>query len=95
MHYKQFLNQKKLQITNSGFDINKNELSPLLFEHQKDIVKWSLKKGKSAIWSGTGTGKTNMELEFARQVYFKTGKDVLIVAPLAVAHQTMWDFLAM
>jgi hypothetical protein len=66
MTYEEFLKSKAIKTQTSGFDIDKNELNPLLFEHQKDIVKWALKKGKAAIWSGTGTGKTNMELEFGK-----------------------------
>ena len=52
-----------------------------------------IKKGKAAIWSGTGTGKTNMELEFGKQVPQKTGGNILIVAPLAVTHQTVKEGL--
>lgn len=89
MTYEEFLRSKTIKIHTSGFDIDKSELNPLLFEHQKDIVKWALKKGRAAIWSGTGTGKTNMELEFGKQVHLKTDGDILIVAPLAVAHQTI------
>src|SRR5690554_5564273 len=73
----------------SGFEVDRETLNPLLFDYQKDIVKWCLKKGKSAIWSGCGTGKTNMELEFGKQVLNKYGGQVLIVAPLAVAPQTV------
>ena len=67
MDYNKFLEQKKITTKSSGFEVDRDKLNPLLFDYQKDIVKWALKKGKSAIWSGTGTGKTNMELEFAKQ----------------------------
>lgn len=89
MEYKEFLNQKKITIGDTGFEVDIKQMNPLLFNHQKDIVKWALKKGKAAIWSGCGTGKTLMELEFGKQVHIKTGGDVLIVAPLAVAPQTV------
>lgn len=91
MDYIEFVEQKKITTKSSGFEIDRNQLNPLLFDYQKDIVKRALKKGKSAIWSGTGTGKTNMELEFAKQVHIKTGGKALIVAPLAVAHQTVME----
>ena len=93
MNYEEFIKSKGIKTQTSGFDIDKNELNPLLFEHQKDIVKWALKKGKAAIWSGTGTGKTNMELEFGKQVHEKTNGNILIVAPLAVTHQTVKEGL--
>ncbi|MSU01904.1 helicase-related protein [Tissierella pigra] len=89
MDYIEFLNEKRITAKSSGFEVNRDRLNPLLFDYQKDIVKWALKKGKAAIWSGTGTGKTNMELEFAKQVHIETGGNTLIVAPLAVAHQTV------
>ena len=89
MDYQKFIQQKTIKSINTGFDINRDRLNPLLFDYQKDIVRWALKKGKAAIWSGTGTGKTNMELEFAQQVHNHTDGDVLLVAPLAVAHQTV------
>lgn len=93
MEYKEFILNKRTKTMASGFGVEKEELNPLLFDYQKDIVKWALKKGKSSIWSGTGTGKTNMELEFGNQVYLKTGGDILIVAPLAVTHQTVKEGL--
>lgn len=89
MDYKKFINKKRMTTINGGFDVEVSTLNPLLFDYQKDIVRWALKKGKAAIWSGTGTGKTNMELEFAKQVHLKTGGDTLIIAPLAVAYQTI------
>lgn len=42
-------------------------------------------KGRSAIFAGTGLGKTRMQLAWASVV----GGDVLILAPLAVDHQTV------
>ena len=33
----------------SGFDIEKSELNPMLYEFQKDVVRWALKKGKACI----------------------------------------------
>ena len=89
MDYVEFVKKKTIKMVTSGFEVDRETLNPLLFDYQKDIVKWCLKKGKSAIWSGCGTGKTNMELEFAKQVLNKYGGKVLIVAPLAVAPQTV------
>ena len=34
-------------------------------------------------------GKTAMQLEWAHQVHLETGGNVLVLAPLAVAHQTV------
>jgi DNA modification methylase len=87
MNYTEFLNSKRKRIIESGFDCEK--LNDHLFLFQEFIVKRALKAGKFAIFSDTGTGKTIMELEFAHQVNIKTGKPVLILAPLAVSSQTI------
>lgn len=64
-----------------------SDITPALFDHQKALVKWALRRGRAAIFADTGLGKTAMQLEWARHVS-KVGK-VLILAPLAVAHQTV------
>lgn len=89
MEYTDFIKEKEFKNELSGFDIEREELHETLFEFQKDIVKWSIKKGKSAIFAMTGLGKTLMQLEWAKQIYNKTGNNVLILAPLAVASQTV------
>ena len=56
---------------------------------QRDIVTWSSRRGRAAIFADCGMGKTVMQLEWARQVCAHTGGRVLILAPLAVATQTV------
>lgn len=86
--YVQLLEQKKYQQIKSGFDIKINELNPKLFDFQKDIVKWALKKGRCALFEDTGLGKTLQQLEFAYQINKKENEPVLILAPLSVSIQT-------
>ena len=88
MEYLEFLRKKSIQVNTSGFDIDKADLNPMLFEFQRDIVRWALKKGKAAIFADCGLGKTPMQIEFGRQVHKRTGGNVLIIAPLAVSQQT-------
>lgn len=88
MEYEEFLKQKDYVLESSGFDVDKSELNPMLFEFQKDIVRWALAKGRASIFSGCGTGKTAMQLSWAHQVHKHTGGKILILAPLAVADQT-------
>jgi len=91
MDYKEFIEGKYLQAKKSGFEcIN---LHPMLFDYQQDLVRWSLKLGRSAIFAGTGLGKTFMQLEWARNVFEFTKKPVLILAPLAVSSQTVEEAL--
>jgi superfamily II DNA or RNA helicase len=88
MTYKEFLASKRFVLESSGFDIDKTELNPMLYEFQKDIVRWALKKGKACIFADCGLGKTPMQLSWAYQVHKHTGGKILILAPLAVAEQT-------
>lgn len=87
--YLEFLESKQKSIVLSGFDIIESELNKSMFDFQKFIVKRALKAGKYAIFADCGLGKTLMQLEWAKQVSLKTNKPVLILAPLAVAGQTI------
>jgi superfamily II DNA or RNA helicase len=59
-----------------------------LFGHQRDLVAWALRRGRAAIFADTGLGKTAMQVEWARHIVASGGR-VLILAPLAVAEQTV------
>lgn len=88
MTYEEFLKTKEIQSINDGLKIDMAELNNALFPFQKDIVSWALQKGRAAVFSDCGTGKSLMQLEFARIVSEKTGCKALIVAPLSVVKQT-------
>ena len=88
MNYEEFIESKTIEFKNYGFDIDKENLNPMLFDFQKDIVRWALKKGRAAIFADCGLGKTPMQLEWANQIYQREGGSILILAPLAVATQT-------
>ena len=86
--YERFLESKKHNAESSGFEYPREKMRPMLFEWQKDICYWALKKGKAAIFASCGVGKTPMQLQWAQAVVEHTGKPVLVVCPLAVAEQT-------
>jgi len=88
MEYNDFIEKKLIKTHDVGFEVDIDSLNSRLFDWQKQIVKWALAKGRSAIFADCGLGKTAMQLEWARQVHIKTGKPVLILAPLAVSKQT-------
>lgn len=85
MEYKEFLDIKNNKILFHGIDIDKNKINSILFDYQKDCVKWACKKGRCAIFLDTGLGKTFIALEYARLLNEKT----LIISPLSVARQTV------
>lgn len=88
MTYQEFLETKKIRVEPCGFEVNKDELNPNMFDFQKDLTAWALKKGKAALLTGCGTGKTICELSWSEKVVEHTGGDVLIIAPLSVVEQT-------
>lgn len=73
---------------NSGFNVKDSLLGNDLFDFQVAITKWALMRGRAAIFADTGLGKTPMQLIWAKNVHKKTGRPVLIFAPLAVSKQT-------
>ena len=84
--YADFLARKRISDPATGL----RDVPPLpdfMFPHQRDITAWALRRGRSAIFAGTGLGKTLVELEWSRQVVKATGKPVLSLAPLAVSKQ--------
>jgi DNA modification methylase len=87
--YKKLLLRKTNRYIESGFDISVDKLNPVLFDFQKFCVQKMLKYGRGAIFSGCGSGKTNMQLEWAQQIAYKTGGAVLILAPLSISKQTI------
>jgi hypothetical protein len=84
--YVLFLARKLLQDPMTGLD-SVPELPACLFPHQRDIVTWALKRGRAALFAGTGLGKSLMELAWADAIHRVTGKDILHLAPLAVSAQ--------
>lgn len=70
------------------------EIAPFvapLFPFQADITQWGLHRGRAAVFADCGLGKTLIQLEWARQVMAATEGRVLILAPLAVAQQTVLE----
>ncbi len=87
--YQEFIESKKISPIISGFDVDAEKLNSNLFDFQRAIVKWALKRGRAAIFADTGLGKTLMQTSWADEVAKKTNGNVLIFAPLCVAQQTI------
>ena len=84
--YQRFLEQKRFTPQIAGLT-SIPALNTAMFPHQKDVTAWALRLGRAAAFLGTGMGKSLIELEWARIVSDHTKMPVLILAPLAVAHQ--------
>ena len=84
--YDEFLTNKRMVDPETGL-ASVPDLNPALFEFQHDITAWALKRGRAALFAGTGLGKSLMELSWADAVHKQTGGDILHLAPLAVSSQ--------
>jgi hypothetical protein len=82
--YDDFLASKVIADIPTGIEV-RGDLNPKLFDFQRDIVRWALRRGRAAIFADCGMGKTPMQLVWASHV----PGPVLIFAPLAVATQTV------
>lgn len=87
MEYRDFLQRKVVEHIDHGFTATVD--NPKLFEWQREVCRWALKKGKAALFLDTGLGKTAIQLQWAWEVHNHHRGDVLIVAPLAVSQQTV------
>ena len=85
--FEEFIESKRVRHTPSGFEVE-GEVCPQLFDWQARVVRWAAKQGRAAIFADCGLGKTLMQLEWARLVAEHTGRNVIVLAPLAVAEQT-------
>lgn len=88
IQYRDFINNKNIVFKSAGFEVNRDSLNINMFDYQKDIIRFCLAKGRSAIFADCGLGKTIMQLEWANQVCKHTDGKVIILAPLAVTEQT-------
>lgn len=85
MNYEEFLKQKKHSSINYG--IEPIEITDSMFDFQKHITEYAIKKGRCANFIDTGLGKTLIELNVANNYVKHTNKPALIITPLAVAYQ--------
>ncbi len=89
MDYQQFIESKTHLGEMRGF---KSPWIPsFLFDFQGSLVDWSVRKGRGALFGDCGLGKTPMQLVWAENVVRETNGRVLILTPLAVAHQTVTE----
>lgn len=83
--YLKFLEQKRH--TSLDYGIETNFIPESMFDYQKHITEYAIRKGRCAVFLDTGLGKTIIELTIAVNYVRNTNKPVLIITPLAVAFQ--------
>lgn len=85
MNYEEFIASKRH--TESNYGITPGFIPDSMFDYQKYVAEYAIKKGRCAVFLDTGLGKTIIELTIARNYILETNKPVLIITPLAVAFQ--------
>lgn len=85
--YWTFLQAKRHEGAKHGFA--PTFMPDALFDFQRDLVDWSVRKGRAAMFADCGLGKTPIQLTWAENVHRHTNKPILILTPLAVAAQTI------
>lgn len=92
LNYTSFLEAKARLATSTGFDVDPGDVHPLLKPHQRDIVCWAVARGRAAIFTAFGTGKSVIQLETVRLTLAKSGLSRgLIVCPLGVRQEFRHD----
>jgi DNA modification methylase len=86
MNYDAFISAKTKNHGQCGFE--PRPFTVPLYDWQKQIVEWAVKKGRAALFEDCGLGKTAQQIEWASQVFRETGGSVLILTPLCVSEQT-------
>ncbi|HWR93667.1 MAG TPA: DEAD/DEAH box helicase [Flavobacterium sp.] len=85
MEYNEFIKSK--QHSSIDFGIKATFLPEKMFDFQKYVAEYAIKKGRCAVFLDTGLGKTIIELTTAVNFIRHTNKPALIITPLAVAFQ--------
>lgn len=83
--YMEFLEKKRHSSIECG--IEPTFVHDKMFDFQKHVSEYAIKKGRCACFLDTGLGKTIIELTIARNYIENTNKPCLIITPLAVAFQ--------
>jgi len=85
MSYKSFIESKSQSENLYGFD--PLWMPDFLFDFQRSLVEWSIRKGRGAKLCDCGLGKSPMLLVWAENIVRKTNGNVLILTPLSVSYQ--------
>jgi DNA modification methylase len=85
--YADFLTSKRREWQGTPVPVDLAELPGAMYEFQRRLTAWALKKGRAALWADTGLGKTRMQVAWAEKI---PGR-VLLLAPLCVGPQTIHE----
>lgn len=89
--YRNFLESKIVVAKRHGMDVSRADIHPDCFPHQKDAIQWAVSLGRALIAMSFGLGKTRIQCEIARNIHLQTGKKFLVICPLGVKHQFIFE----
>src|SRR5688572_19641883 len=87
--YRDFLESKIVVADRRGFDVA--AIHPDCFPHQRDAIRWAASQGRALIAMSFGLGKTRIQTELARLIHQQTGQKFLLICPLGVKHQFVFE----
>jgi len=87
LRFEEFIESKSQLGGDYGFE--PSFLPGFLFDFQRHLVDWSVRRGRAAIFAECGLGKSPVQLTWAQNIVEKTNMPVLILTPLAVSAQTV------
>lgn len=85
--YADFVREKLNEGADHGFA--PTFMAPSLFDFQRAMVEYAVRKGRAAIFEDCGMGKTAQFLTWAQNIVEHTNRPVLVLSPLAVSAQTV------
>ncbi len=93
MSYEAFIASKHKRAESHGFEIDESYFPAEHFKpFQRAACRFAVRRGRSALFAGTGLGKTRMQLGVAKAWLLHGGIGrVLILAPLGVTRQTVGE----
>jgi len=89
--YSNFLQSKIKLATQDGFNVEPNDIHPILLPHQRDAVRWACAGGRRALFEAFGLGKSVQQIEILRLCRNHAPGPALIVVPLGVRQEFKRD----
>jgi len=91
MNYQEFLKRKVTLAERVGFDVELDQINPILKMHQKLMVKWGVAGGRRGVFAAFGLGKSVVQLEIVRLCAEHCNGLPLIIIPLGVRQEFVRD----
>ena len=87
MNYKEFLQKKAIVSLPTGLE--PGSLNPILFDHQTDMIKWGVRRGRAAVFADCGLGKSFIQLEWCNEITRQTNKPTLIKSNTKISQKAV------